>query len=444
MFLLHYQTRRLLCRAAFLLCCLLPTSGVVAWGISRKLPGHVDSYCHELSQRLGMPVKLTSVTTPRPGVFVLSGLEIEDPERSAVILRVPELTAGRTPAGLAVRAAEAEIDASQANLAGEMLESLLIQHATMPEVEVQWFVGKLAIRAAGKTHQVVGLDGDLRSLSEGTKAQCKFLFSSGAEKAPTQQPGSLMIFRDRQAQPAVTGFEIETGSVPLPCALSPWSNLNAFWGPKSEFRGYLWARQAAGGWEVEIQDGLLRGIELKRLIGEPFSQEITGPAKIQLDHARFQDGRLESVLGTVTAGPGTVDWELLASAASSLELAWGGAPRPAAADGMLLYDELRASFRIDRGGIMLKGLCQTQPSGALIANGSKALLGQPTSQPQPVLALMHALSGPSAESVPVARQTRWLLNVLPLGEPVALPSSGQPSPDPAAERFSRTGEPNQR
>ncbi|HEY5314525.1 MAG TPA: hypothetical protein VIK18_18475, partial [Pirellulales bacterium] len=73
MFKLHETTRKRLCRAMFFALALVPTAAVLAWGVSRHLPGRAQRLADELSAQLALDIRLSDVSHPRPGVLLLTG-----------------------------------------------------------------------------------------------------------------------------------------------------------------------------------------------------------------------------------------------------------------------------------------------------------------------------------------------------------------------------------
>src|SRR4051812_10560515 len=91
MFTLHETTRRGLCRLGFILLAVVPTSAILVaanWlGSDARRVEHET----ELSQRLGLSVKLGRVVLPRPNVVRYKGISLADPETNRPLAKAKAL-----------------------------------------------------------------------------------------------------------------------------------------------------------------------------------------------------------------------------------------------------------------------------------------------------------------------------------------------------------------
>ena len=98
---------------------------------------------------------------------------------------------------------------------------------------------------------------------------------------------------------------------------------------------------------------------------------------------------------------------------------------------LVSYEELSADFEIDASGLSLAGRCSTP--GAIMVDRSGTLLGNPASQPQPVVALLRTLVPANEVQVPATDQTDRLMRLLPV-PPIELPE-GEATPPTARLRI---------
>lgn len=75
---LRERTQRRLFRGLFIVGCVLPTLAVAVYAVNRVTPVYRTALLDELSQRLGCRVECEHLTTPRPGVYELSGVRLRD------------------------------------------------------------------------------------------------------------------------------------------------------------------------------------------------------------------------------------------------------------------------------------------------------------------------------------------------------------------------------
>ena len=180
-------------------------------------------------------------------------------------------------------------------------------------------------------------------------------------------------------------------------------------GSRSRFRGSIWSTETPQGHRCEVI-GEFTDVDLDGLVTDHFTHRLSGPANVTLQVARFQQGRLVEAAGTLQAGPGRIGRSLLDAAATRLKLAPGTLPEPG---DPIPYDRLACEFFVDSDGLWLRGQGSGDSSGAILTGRYGPLLGNPASQPQPVVALLGMLVPGSEVQVPATRQTAWLMRHLP-------------------------------
>ena len=90
-------------------------------------------------------------------------------------------------------------------------------------------------------------------------------------------------------------------------------------GSRAAFHGYLWAKESTGGWEGELT-GNLSDLDLDASISAHFPHTLSGSVNVQLERARFRQGRMVEAIGAVTGNGGTVSRSLLAAGQRCLNL----------------------------------------------------------------------------------------------------------------------------
>jgi hypothetical protein len=470
MFRLHEKTRRRICRAAFLLLCVVPTAGVSLWCVQRHLPGVVGTEARKLQRELGLDVSLRGLRYLRPGGVLYEGLELADPETGRLVLRCPALEAdwrqttdrqGRPKATLVMIASQPEIEATAADRLGELLSRLLRRPAIRwgiemshrrqgsPPTDVRLTAGELTLRAGDRSRTLSKLQGSIEWFPAGAQAEASFRLAG----ADMSRPIRVRIVRNRQTTPPTTGFELDTGGGAVPCGLLALGlPLFEQLGPRSRFRGYLWANQTGDGqtpdglasaghspcpteWAGELA-GQAYDVDLDGLVTEHFPHKLGGVAQVTIHSARFRRRRLEEATGTLVAGPGVVSRSLIDAAVEHLGLVRGGGgyeqmPYPPTAGELqglgdpVPYEQLALAFLIDSRGLRLQGACsasghrsQALVAGAVLVGRQGRLLSEPAPEPRPVLALLRTLLPASEVQVPAAPQTDWLIAHLPVPRPL--------------------------
>jgi hypothetical protein len=226
------------------------------------------------------------------------------------------------------------------------------------------------------------------------------------------QPATVQLVRQRNADSAATTVRLETGSSSLPCALFSGVVPDvARLGPAASFSGSLMAKESAGGWHATLS-GDLHDLDLYSLVTAHYPHRLNGPARVTIEEARFDEGRLQAASGQLIAGPGVVSRSFLDAAD-----AWLGTPTPthaADADALVLYEQLAVRFDIDEAGLRLSGGCGTAGSGRIMVNRSGTLLSDSPIQPVPVVALVRTLVPENTVQVPATRETEPLVGWLPV------------------------------
>jgi len=417
MFPLPDRIRCLCCRALFLLLGVPPLVAISVWCMWRHSDAYVDQVAERLSERLNLTVTLRGLTHPRPGVEVLQGLQVLDPETGRALLRCRSVEVQRiTPDGGA-SGPQVAVIAEKPELESRGLEELsrLVQLALQGRLggrEPRWAFSATEVHlvANGTNHTLNEVQATVSAPPGGVQAEMAF-------RLPTvnmPEPARIRLGRNRQISPPAVGFELSTGGAKLPCALLSLG-LPEFQraGANSRFSGYLWANQNLGGWQGEMV-GEWSNIDLGELLSDQPAHKLTGPAQVYLQFARFRDGRLEEAAGTITAGPGVVSRSLLSSAVERLSLTRGAEPNTPGE--FVPFEQLATAFLLNSKGLQLQGRCAGIGPGSIMVDRYCRLLGDPVMQPKPVTALLQVLLAAGEQQVPASRQAERLLRVLPLPE----------------------------
>jgi hypothetical protein len=283
---------------------------------------------------------------------------------------------------------------------------------------------EVALRRGETPLTLTDLEGKIEKPSGGSQADIAFRVT-GFE---TPKPVQIRIARSRQTEPATTGGGLYTGEGALPCTWLElgFPELEAF-GPEARFRGYLWVNESPQGRGGELA-GHFAGVDLERLVAAHFPHTLRGNASLSVQQALFHQGRLQEATGWLTAGPGVIGRSLLDATADRL-----GMDRAAALEGAeqpVPYDRLAVSFRIDSGGLQLRGECPPPGSGAVLVSRDGLLLREPMVQPVPIAAVLQALVPTAHVQVPATRETDWLVRRLPVPHASAARIAEAPSPVP--------------
>ena len=418
---LYDHTRRQVCTATFVCLCLLPTLAVTVGGVVRRLPWHKQAEQERLSQELGLNVSLESIEHTSPGVVRYAGVKLGDPETGLELFRCRELVAtwtsmtasqGQTRPAIVLAATEARSPSSAWQRLNDVLRRRLECQGGRPETEIRVTADQWTLDSSGQSQILRGVEGGVGLMPNGIQAQLAFKIP-GADPA---QPLRMRIVRNRQVSPPANGFDMDTGPNSIPCRLlAPCLAEIAALGPDCRFSGNVSINDTPGGWSGNL-NGQFSGVDLGRLTGENFAAALTGTATVAIQKATFQHGRIDEITGRIACGPGAVGPGMLAALVTHLRLA--PSSQSAAMGQSLAFDRMGLDFWIDQRGISIAGHCSDAAGaslpGAVAVSGSRAVLAEPRSQPQPVAALIQTLAPASEVSIPATRQTGWLARLLPM------------------------------
>ena len=287
------------------------------------------------------------------------------------------------------------------------------------EADLRFRASELTLYAVHDAQTLTAVDGAIEQLSGGAQARVDFRLAG----ADAPEPAHIRVVRNRQVSPPASGFELSTGGGALPCNVLAMglAELGPL-GPRCRFRGSIWANQTPDGWQGEVA-GQLVDLDLGALVTDHFPHRLAGSAEVTIRSARFRGSRLEQGSALVTAGPGTIDRSLIASAVDRLGLVAGATP-PDDAE-CVPYEQLAFQATLDSQGLHLAGRCAAAEQGTILSHDGHCLLSEPIEQPTSAVALVRTLVPQNAVQVPATRQTDWLLRHLPVPEVMLYPQ-GEP------------------
>jgi len=431
MFVVNENFQKWLCRGTFLSLCVVPTTCVLAWSVVRVLPGHEAALSRSWQRPLGLSVRVGRVEYPRPGLTQISRLEIADPES-----RGPLLTAAAADAYSGARRSMLRLGSVKANTAAvrQLFDALhahwrrsdisppelLIDELKITELDHSWQLRDVTVRFADKPDErSARFEFKLSARDEAAPIVLKLVRHRGVTESVSGSAPNTTDHGPRTTDSPHTRLELATGSTPIPLALvaaiaPPLEGLDH----EGEFRGVAWASRIDGQWESDIT-GTLTGVDLSRWIGPRSSPRISGPVELTIRGAKIRNGRLTEAAGTLSAGPGQVQRELLLAAARQLQMRLPSEVMDPSSD-PLPYRRLAVGFRLTGHRLELAGLAGNQSPRAVMIGHTGPLLSAPAdAEGLSPLALVRLLSERSEVQVPATRRARAMLRWLPHASPVA-------------------------
>ena len=416
MFDLHDNTRRWICRTGFFALALLPTLSVLAWTASHYLSDAVDSHQRQLSDRLGLQVKIGSVSYPRPGLTRYESVKLIDPDTDRIAFQCQTLEVSGPDNNLVLVACEAEMDVDSLAHVWRLVADKLRTHSLDGQPTLRLFAQQITLHGKGRAQTITDVIGQITPLRskesprDGGDVQARLRYHVVGNRS--SQPALITIGRKATGNAIVTYLNLHTQETQLPLALlQPLLPAMKNLGNEAFFRGEIQAQETAAGWQGDVA-GELTGVDLNRLITENFfPHKLSGTASITIGDAKFDQGRLLSAWGVLSAGPGVVEPSLLKSASRWLSLK----SAPLGDQRSFRYDHLGIRFQVDDGKLLIQPDSLHLQDKAIMTAATGPLLWQESNQPQPLLGLVRMLVPHQNEVyVPATRETDWLLGHLPL------------------------------
>ncbi|MHB9064630.1 MAG: hypothetical protein ACYC4B_12640 [Pirellulaceae bacterium] len=416
-------TRRRICQALFVALCLVPTLSVVAVAVVRETPAYhgaqIALWQARLSDHLGLEVQVGDVTIESGARSLVRDIELRDPESHEWLARIRSAEMIKTKRGWAVRLSQPQVSAPYITRLASLLHEHVLLRADGQDAPVQLAATSVELSSPDHCETVL----DLRSAVQATREGSELLVEFRSTTMPADQRVRLRIVRNRQLEPAATGWELHTSPAGLPCsAVAAWFPAVAALGEDALFQGSLWCEQNRAGWEAEL-NGVFRDIDLEQLVTRQFPHKLSGMAMLSLSRCRVHRGRVSEITGRLESAGGVVSQSLLDAAAHC----WGlqQPPRPGGTP-LVSYEQLVLDFSLSGHGLILG----TAPA-ALLTDRQGTLLSLHDSLPRSPLTLVQLLVPQSELQVPATRETAALFGALPLPElssPPAATARGGYSP----------------
>jgi hypothetical protein len=413
---MHQRARILLCRMGFVLLCVLPTTVVAGWIVSRGAGGYSAAqkaeWQRELTSRLGLAVEIGEVSYPSPRVAHLRAVKLLAPETRKAVAEAALIEVAQAAEGWTVDAVGLSIEANELAALSRSLEERLLRGQT--PLRVRWLRRDVLLRGGEQGQTLAQTHGSLQSTADQSSLEVYF-------NLPGQTAGSepihLHATRNRKQREPTTEWRLDTGGTALPCSLAAAAApALAGLGKGCEFRGKLRVVQSPQNASGELA-GTLERVDLDTLVTEQFPHQLSGEATVTIDNANFQRSKLVEVRGVLQAQDGALSASLLAAAQEHLGLEAGlefADSPPAAA---IPFQNLAIGFH-------LSGQSLSLTEGVLIANSNGPVLIAPPDHASTGANLLRTLLPDSQYQVPATRQTDTLVRLMPL--PDVAPGSKSP------------------
>lgn len=419
MFSLHETTQRRVCRAAFLVLCVAPTLGTLAWIAWFHRPWRHDDWQRALSQQFHVRAIVEDIQSPRPGVAKIAGVEISALHSERVLATLSELRVENGRTGLAITARRAEVHAGQlqefvqaagVSLADSVLPPLELRADELTLVSPQGELLELSnLQLRGKADEAgsmrLQLEAQAMDVGEGEAPAVVRLTIESERNAKT--PQLLVAIDARQAKlPTWLVADVAPG-IDRCC--------------RATFSGAMQLRHDAEQTTGKLQ-GRFEDVQFNEWIGPLAPYRMTGMGSVQLDKLEWDASGVTLVEGQIRSGPGAIDRRLLDGLVERVRCLPGAELTGGiSTDRKQSFDKLGCGFRVTAAGIEISGLCKTTrgETGCLLTAADRPLLIQPSQAHVPLARLFQVVMPPPTGWLPLSREAIEMATGLPL--PSAIP-----------------------
>ena len=415
------STRIAWCRGGFLALCAAPALLVTLWIASRIFLGDAaaqkEDWERELSGRLGMTVKIGEVNYPQMDLAELKQVELADAETGYPFARMTAIEVTKTADGCLIQFIAPEIETAQLNRFSRILHDRLLCGGQRDSARIEVVAHELTLLDDDAPRTLVDLSAVFEPADSGPQLTASFQWP---EATGEEQRIHCTLSRNAEFSPPVTRFSLDTGQANLPCHLAAhfWQPLERL-GDEAEFTGEAsWLMSSPASAKLS---GVLSGVDLNTLVSEQFPQILSGKARIKLEQAAIDGGRLTSAAGKIEVhAGGRISRSLLVAAAKHL-----GLQNEAGSSGgeVVAYRRLGIGFRIDGAWLRLSGSADAASPGVLITKNTAPILKAPPHHAAAAAGLARVLLPDSQMQVPLASQTAELVQLFPT--PTVVPAQAE-------------------
>jgi hypothetical protein len=337
------NSRRTICRLAFILLCALPL-GLVIYRISH--PVTATQWQQAIKADLGVNTQIGSVATPLPFVTQFQDLVLLDDSGLKQLAHIDELKLVTGATNEVSITTPIHLDAASLSKVSQRLRESL-RHTNAASNSWKLTINEVTVVREGEglqDYQVLSpIQVSVFPNPEFTSANIEFF--SG--KNP--QPVSLSVHSYRNESKPHELFKIDTNNAYLPCWLiqESWPEVNSL-GPLCEFAGYAEFEQVNGEWAANMRQCELESIELSNL-AKPFGQSVRGVgglAQATIHNCQIFKGKIHSLdlsLGSQTEG--SLDSTTADSAKEIFDARWNGETT---------FDALNVRVSFDQGNFHVR------------------------------------------------------------------------------------------
>ena len=385
--------KRIICRAFFVLLCVVPTVIVIKWLFT---PPTTTQWEERIKGNLGLVTNVESVETPLPQETILGAVHILGKEND-VAVDLGSVTVANTEQARQIVVQKFDVnDISLAHVLRRVHRE--VSDPPYPVRPYQVFFGQVQIRSENLNgdqlvQELHGASIQILPTEQSLELTLKFKLSM-ADDAPVTQ---ITYIRRLHTQPQeIWAVNSPQAELPVWMLAEIIPELKCM-GSSATFNGTIQLEKYEHQWNG-IAAGWLKSVDLFHLVWLPFDQWVFGQADIRIDSCNIRESKIVSMEGDFTSQRGEVGMMLLHSLSKHLNM---GKPHPDLAPYKVRYKQARFDFQIENDQFHLRG----DSGGCLIySEDNKQLLIVDQGAWFPIASLVNAL-GDHQPSVPLSARS---------------------------------------
>ena len=421
---MYRKSRRTIALLVFFALCLVPTAAAIWISYSIQQPQHSEQIALEISQGLGINVRLGELRYPKPGQVEYHNLILTHSGQDTPIASVTRLHVRNSGSDIQVEGMKIATQAPDYSLSRvgksvllEIMRRLIPGHQNLLTVNI----ASLELETPGERYFFPQVQLLYHQTSQG---QPVARIRMTPDDTLDSQPIELKLTFYNADLFSVTDIQLSSEDYPVSLSfmqsLAPWVDSM---GPRTSLLGKLHAKRNKNwSWKIQFK-GIMQSIDLNVLADSYIPHHLSGFAKWTISDFLWNNSKLENFKGSMRAGPGEIGTRLIDSlireTACTTQITLPEVNR-------IHYSEMAFQLTIENGQYQMEGMGGSDGMPApLLHINQQPILYSPIKS-QSTLALARAFSETSSDNpVPsISLSTRWLTRAF--GSAPELPSEPEP------------------
>ncbi len=403
------SNRRCVCRILFVFLAIAPCCAVLALAAWRSSAWDDAPFKSALRETLGVEAEWDRLSYPAPGEMRCEGLRLYDAQTTTLLAEVDQIIVVDHGDKRVFSFGAVRVQAEQVACLSEAVQALLASEAhlgaTIEPFELKIVDAKQQALATATIDRANAWESDGRR-----NASVAFRIGANSRDAEIK----LNVQRDVLNNSFRVLLDTQGHPLPLAMASAIWPELQAL-GKRACFQGTLDLTRNVNGWYAQVRGNVER-IDLKTLVNDHTTQQLTGEGALRIDEARFANGRLVAATGKFGATDGEIGLGLLsdASAYFAFQSVLPKEQLQAERQSTVPYSKILVGFGVQNGTCELEGGCQPGYIAVLDDQADPLLRTASKVGRQPTSVAVRMFFATDEPHLPAATESLWLASWLPM------------------------------